>query len=154
MYLFVTATLEWPASVLMTIAGALFVASREQNVCRSACHPVTRSPALFCCLASPVLMVVSVHLDPSPQQKTRFPLRCRIALQDTFSEVGYAHEIAGDGIPLLALAQHFGLPTSLLDWTRIAMKAAYFAAADLNIRDGEARLAVWRSRRSAPRTPL
>lgn len=34
------------------------------------------------------------------------------------------------GRPLLALAQHFGLPTTMLDWTRRGWVAAYFAAAD------------------------
>ena len=59
-----------------------------------------------------------------------------------FGEIGIAGEIPLEKLPLLALAQHLGIPTSLLDWTRISTKAAYFAAADRKYgEDGD--LAVW-----------
>jgi hypothetical protein len=49
-----------------------------------------------------------------------------------------------EAFPLMALAQHHGLPTMLLDWTMRGRFAAYFAAADAagrEERDGQ--LAVW-----------
>ena len=68
-----------------------------------------------------------------------------------------------DAVPLLALAQHFGLPTKLLDWTRQARFAAYFASAGAaaTAKDGPD-LAIWalldrdgahRKRLHAGRTP-
>jgi len=64
----------------------------------------------------------------------------------------YQDEIPDGGIPLLALAQHFELPTSLLDWSRIALKGAYFAVSDLRDlkeRGTEGRLAVWCLKKAA-----
>jgi hypothetical protein len=61
----------------------------------------------------------------------------------------HMHEVTPEGIPLLALAQHFGLPTSLLDWTRIAAKGAYFAASDLEVDSRDGRLAVWALKKEA-----
>lgn len=42
--------------------------------------------------------------------------------------VGSDERIWDKGLSLMALAQHFGIPTPLLDWTRQAYIAAFFAA--------------------------
>jgi hypothetical protein len=46
--------------------------------------------------------------------------------------------------PALALARHYGVPTRLLDWTRLGSVAAYFAASDRNAhKDPSGKLVVW-----------
>jgi hypothetical protein len=45
--------------------------------------------------------------------------------------------------PASALAQHHGVPTRSLDWTRNPMYAAYFAASEVDSRQTDGTIAVW-----------
>lgn len=67
-----------------------------------------------------------------------------------FSEFTNRYGMDGTGWPskeyfsFIALAQHHGIPTRLLDWTKNPFVAAYFSASQaLNLREPPETLAVW-----------
>lgn len=45
--------------------------------------------------------------------------------------------------PVVALAQHYGIATRFLDWTRSALSACYFAASDVLASSRTGELAIW-----------
>jgi hypothetical protein len=62
------------------------------------------------------------------------------------SDWGERLERATMALSIMALAQHYGIPTRLLDWTRQALSAAFFAAEDAlkhDEYDSASRLVVW-----------
>jgi hypothetical protein len=64
----------------------------------------------------------------------------------------YSSEPDPEAFPLMALAQHHGLPTLFLDWTRLARVGAYFAAAQFGPTTGSGtHLAVWGLRLPRPK---
>lgn len=85
---------------------------------------------------------------PEDSQELRDPTWRKYAL-DSYEEMsskGYSMDEVWpplNQLSNLALAQHYGIPTVLLDWCRRPLVAAYFAAADAAARPHGGRLSVW-----------
>lgn len=71
-------------------------------------------------------------------------------LMEEFSRIGFKD---GDKNEVLGLAQHYGTPTRLLDWTSSPLVAAYFAFNNrINIGSGAKSVSVWALDRAVKET--
>lgn len=86
---------------------------------------------------------------PDDSQELRSKLDTLMSQWGDYPPVGWGEsmERATAALSLTALAQHYGVPTRLLDWTRQSLTAAYFAAEDARNHKDEyeptSRLVVW-----------
>jgi len=61
--------------------------------------------------------------------------------QDRLLSAGYNPSFVEDGLAIQALAQHFGIPTTLLDWSFSPFVAAYFSLCDETVETD--RTTIW-----------
>lgn len=82
---------------------------------------------------------------PDDSQKLRSFFE-RLKSDDHMVEAGYWN-IEEEGLSIMALAQHYGIPTRLLDWSRQSYIAAFFSAEDAYRRGkeiaSEEKMTVW-----------
>jgi FRG domain len=76
---------------------------------------------------------------PGESNLLRTPLQWR-KLKEDIKKDGWP---ADDLLPLLALAQHYGVPTRLLDWSDKPLVAAFFAAREAAERKEGTHLGIW-----------
>jgi hypothetical protein len=82
------------------------------------------------------------------QIRSPYQLEDEIALYSMFRSqaMAYTERQPSTSLEWLALAQHFGVPTRLLDWTESFFVAAWFAVQKGGVKDSKADSAIWVTR--------
>jgi hypothetical protein len=72
------------------------------------------------------------RFNPSPHSNDKVIKESRMLELFRRNSVGLTSHTLDDDWEFLAVAQHHGMPTRLMDWTRNPLVAAYFAVANSN----------------------
>ncbi|WP_058185588.1 FRG domain-containing protein [Terracidiphilus gabretensis] len=152
----------WPGERLIFRGQADSTWHLEPSILRGKNHPVYSQPLMKSDPSNSDYQIIAEvgalktftdHCDSSglqiPGITTRFKREHLDQPNAIFSKTTLSRESPWpleEYFDLMSMAQHFGLPTRLLDWTRDPYVAAFFAASELALKPETAnklRLAVW-----------